>query len=422
MTTARAGSATSLGKDDVAETVVERARASYGRLIALLSARDGDIAASEDALSEAFAAALRAWPRTGIPANPDAWLLTTARNQLRNAYRHETVKLKAIDEILIRMDASDAKPATIPDMRLALMFVCAHPAIQEDMRTPLMLQTILGLDAGQIGSAFLVSPTTMGQRLVRAKAKIKLAGIGFALPDRDVMAERLDDVLSAIYAAFGTVWDGVDGDGGGQPSLAGEAIFLARLIVSLLPGEPEALGLLALMLYIEARRPARAGPDGAFIPLREQDARLWRRDLILEAEAILTHAGALGRVGRFQLEAAIQSVHVQTPVTGSVNWAALRSLHELLLQHRPSIGAFVSYAAVLLGMGLVEAAREVLDSLEPSDVAHYQPYWVTRHAVLAATQDGEAEAALKRAVSLTRSASVCAYLLAQARRDRPGPP
>jgi RNA polymerase sigma-70 factor (ECF subfamily) len=169
--------------DKAAAAVQTAARASYGRLIALLSARDGDIAASEDALSEAFAQALTHWPRSGVPASPDAWLLTVARNRLRNRFRHDTVKADAMGEVLLRLEERAQASAGIPDQRLALMFVCAHPAIQPELRTPLMLQTILGLDAGRIASAFLIAPAAMGQRLSRAKAKIKAAGIAFAVPD-----------------------------------------------------------------------------------------------------------------------------------------------------------------------------------------------------------------------------------------------
>ncbi|MFN5553824.1 MAG: RNA polymerase sigma factor [Hyphomonadaceae bacterium] len=414
MADARVSSATPPGKDKIVETVVGAARASYGRLVALLAARDGDLAASEDALSEAFAAALETWPKRGIPTNPDAWLLTTARNRLINAHRHEAVKLRGMDEILRRMDAPSAAQEPIPDQRLALMFVCAHPAIQEDVRTPLMLQTILGLDAAQIASAFLVSPTTMGQRLVRAKAKIKAAGIGFKIPDLDALPARLEDVLSAIYAAFGTSFDAVAGSDDRNISLAEEAIFLARLLVSLMPQEPEALGLLALMLYVDARKAARWGPDGDFVPLKDQDATLWERAKIIEAEDLLVRASKLNRLGRFQIEAAIQSIYIQAPITGTTNWAALRSFHELLLTHRPSIGAFVSYAAVLQAMGQGRSALDVLFSLDAGDVSTYQPYWVTLAAAHRACEEGDAAAAaMERAIGLTENPKVRAFLLSQ---------
>lgn len=393
-------------------TVTAAARASYGRLLALLAARNGDIAASEDALAEAFAAALTAWPHRGVPSNPDAWLLTVARNRVLNVRRHEAVALNAINEVLTRLEERTSDTDTLPDQRLALMFVCAHPAIQADIRTPLMLQTILGLDAARIASAFLVSPTAMGQRLVRAKAKIKAAGIRFQMPEREALPERLDDVLSAIYAAFGTAWDSIAGSDQGGTALAAEAIFLARVVVLLLPQEPEALGLLALMLYCDARTAARWGADGQFVPLKEQDSRLWSRDKIVEAEQLLEAASKLGRFGRFQCEAAIQSVHIQSPITGRTQWNALRSLHELLLQQRPSVGAFVSYAAVLLASQRSEDAHTVLNSLDPADISSYQPYWVTLAAVHTARgAAANANDAQTRAIGLTENAAVRAFLL-----------
>jgi RNA polymerase sigma-70 factor (ECF subfamily) len=398
--------------DRAAAAVQTAARASYGRLVALLSARDGDIAASEDALSEAFAQALTHWPRSGVPAKPDAWLLTVARNRLRNRFRHDKVTADAMSELLQRLEERAQVAAEIPDKRLALMFVCAHPAIQPELRTPLMLQTILGLDAGQIASAFLIAPAAMGQRLSRAKAKIKAAGIPFAVPDLEALPERLDDVLSAIYAAFGTSWNGVVGADEGHASLAEEAIFLARLVVSLLPDAPEASGLLALMLYSHARRQARFDDAGRFIPLKDQDPSRWSSAAIIEAEGWLVRASEAGRFGRFQCEAAIQSVHVQAPITGATNHQAIRALHEMLLQHRPSIGAFVSYAAALLAMGEAHAAATVLESLAPDDVASYQPFWVTLSAVLQARGEAAAaDAARARAIGLREHPAIRAFLL-----------
>jgi RNA polymerase sigma-70 factor (ECF subfamily) len=398
----------------VETTIIAVARTSYGRLLALLSSRDGDIAASEDALSEAFSAALMTWPQRGIPDNPDAWLLTAARNRLTNAHRHADLKRRSTEEMMLRLEERSSCGDSIPDRRLAMMFVCAHPAIQEDVRTPLMLQTVLGMDAQRIASAFLVSPTTMGQRLVRAKAKIKAAGIGFQLPDLEHLPARLDDVLCAIYVAFGTAWDGVAEAKDGRAALADEAIFLARIVVALMPEEPEALGLLALMLYIDARKGARWDADKGFVPLKDQDSKLWSRDKIIEAEHLLSSASRKLRFGRFQCEAAIQSVHVQAPINGKTNWKALKTLHEMLLQHRPSVGAFVSYGAVLLGMGNADQALEVLHSLDEGDIAHYQPYWVT----LAAAHDvlGDkpaASAARSRAIDLTDNAAIQAFLLAE---------
>jgi RNA polymerase sigma-70 factor (ECF subfamily) len=388
------------------------ARASYGRLLAILAARTRDIAASEDALSEAFLAALRTWPEAGVPAKPDAWLMAAAQNSLKNAFRHQGVVDASVADLAPLRDEAAPENAEVPDDRLKLLFVCAHPAIDEDIRTPLMLQTVLGLDAAQIGSAFLVAPSTMGQRLVRAKAKIKLARLRFELPTAADMPERLGDVLNAIYAAFGTSWDGIAGADTGSRDLANEAIFLARLLVELLPGEPEARGLLALMLYCESRRAARRGAEGQFIPLKQQDARLWSREMIVEAENHLTLASRARRFGRFQCEAAIQSVHAQRPVTGQTQHAALALLYQMLVAHCPGVGVRVAQAAAMLEAGEPARALAALQCLLAEDVDRYQPYWVTLARALAATgQRAEAERALRTAIGLTEDDAIRAFLL-----------
>lgn len=401
-------------KDEQARSAAEAAaRRSYGRLLALLVARTRDIAAAEDALADAFVAALRTWPRDGVPANPDAWLMTVARNALSNVARHRAVTEDVAADLLLRGDAFAPDTDDLPDERLKLLFVCAHPAIDERVRTPLMLQTVLGLDAAQIGAAFLVAPATMGQRLVRAKAKIKEAGLRFELPSAEDMPERLADVLDAVYAAYGTSWDAVAGADGGTHALAAEAIFLGRLIVALLPHEPEAYGLLALMLYCESRRAARRTADGRFVPLAQQDVRLWSRDMIIEAEGLLTAAARAGVFGRFQCEAAIQSVHAQRPITGRTNHEALAALYGLLIARCPSVGARVGQAAALLDAGHAERALVALDTIDETDAARYQPYWVTRARVLTARNEPQAAAqALERAVKLTADEGVRDFLLA----------
>ena len=359
--------------DDPRRAAEAAARASYGRLLSILAARSRDIAASEDALSEAFLSALQTWPEAGVPQNPDAWLLTTARNSFKNAVRHQVVVEASVADLLLLQDEAAPDVPPIPDDRLKLLFVCAHPAIDEGVRTPLMLQTVLGLDAAQIGAAFLVAPSAMGQRLVRAKAKIKDSGLRFELPATEDMPSRLVDVLNAIYAAYGTSWDAMAGADTGRLDLAEEALFLSRLLVSLVPEEPESRGLLALMLYCESRRAARRAADGSFVPLKEQDPRLWCREMIVEAENELTTASRAGTFGRFQCEAAIQSVHVQRPITGRTNHEALAVLYELLARRCPSIGVLVAQAAAMLEAGEHRQALEVLARLVPAEVCSYQP-------------------------------------------------
>ncbi|HEY4172717.1 MAG TPA: DUF6596 domain-containing protein, partial [Rhodopila sp.] len=313
---------------EIAETV---ARGSYGRLLAFIAARTGDVAAAEDALADAFAAALAVWPVQGVPDKPEAWLLTVARRKLVDTGRRGRTSREAAAHLrLLAEECAAETPAAVPDDRLALMFVCAHPAIDLAVRAPLMLQTVLGLDAATIASAFLTAPAAMGQRLVRAKTRIKLAAIPFRLPEGADLPERLGAVLDAIYAAFGAGWTDPNGTDVRRRDLAGEAIWLGRLLVSLLPEEPEALGLLALMLYAESRRGARRSADGEYVPLDEQDVSAWDSGLIRQAEALLVRASRMGVVGRFQLEAAIQSAHGVRRQTGRTDWAAIVGLYDAL--------------------------------------------------------------------------------------------
>jgi RNA polymerase sigma-70 factor, ECF subfamily len=402
---------------DARRTAELAARTSYGRLLAILVSGSRDIPAAEDALSEAFIAALKSWPERGVPDNPDAWLLTTARNRQRNLARHLQVRDAATEEIERRYDELSHMQQDFPDERLKMLFVCAHPAIDEAIRTPLMLQIVLGLDAVRIGSAFLVAPSTMGQRLVRAKAKIRDSGLRFSIPDSDALSERLTDVLNAIYAAFGTGWDEIPGAAEGDQGLAEEAMYLGRLIVSLLPDEPEPKGLLALMLYCHARKAARRDGDGRFVPLKQQDSRKWTRDMIIEAEQLLTLASRAATFGQYQCEAAIQSVHVQRAITGITNYTALLALYDLLVAQCPTVGNLVSRAAMLLEAGDAKHAHEALIALPPALTASYQPFWVTLAFVALELQEGaRANTAFESAIALTEDPAVREFLTAQARR------
>src|SRR5436190_12282599 len=305
---------------DAAEDI---ARRSYGKLVAYLSGRTRDVAAAEDALAEAFAAALADWPAKGIPQNPEAWLLSVARRKaIDRARRPRTGEEQAghLQMIHDELEAAAASASEIPDQRLALMFACAHPAIDAAIPAPLMLQTVLGFDAATIASAFLVAPATMGQRLSRAKNKIREAGVPFRVPERAELPERLEVVLAAIYAAFAEGWTDPAGTEARRRNLAKEGIWLGRLVASLLPDEPEALGLLALMLFAEARRGARRNRAGDYVPLAEQDTGTWDAALIDKAETALLRASRSGAVGRYQLEAAVQSAHVVRRRTGSAEW------------------------------------------------------------------------------------------------------
>jgi RNA polymerase sigma-70 factor (ECF subfamily) len=394
---------------------VERvARESYGRLVAYLSVHTQDLAGAEDALSEALIKALSAWPRDGLPQNPEAWLLTTARRSLIDFFRHQKVVLASEPALLLL--SKNSEEATLetnfPDERLKLLFVCAHPAIDAAMHTPLMLQAVLGLDAVRIASAFLVSPKAMGQRLVRAKTKIRDGGIRFEVPERRQLPERLDAVLEAIYAAFGIGWDDMSGADQRGRGLAEEAIWLARVLLQLMPGEAEVQGLLALMLHCEARRAARRDRDGRYVPLSEQDPKRWSPSLIEEAERHLTEASKYGRPGRFRLEAAIQSVHAERVRNAQIEWAAIVRFYEQLNRISPTIGVRTGYAAAL---GEAKEAGEglaVLDAIDQEAVSAYQPYWAVRAHLLKLLGKGpEAQHAYDRAIGLAEDPAVREFLL-----------
>lgn len=400
---------------DAYDAVERAARESYGRLLAFLSARSRDIAAAEDALADAFGAALANWPRTGVPASPEAWLLTAARRKLTDAARRRHVREQSQPALLLAAEEAEARvmePSGLGDERLKLLFTCAHPAIDATIRTPLMLQTVLGLDAGRIASAFCVSPAAMARRLTRAKTRIRETGIPFEPPEPDELAPRLEAVLEAIYAAYGSGWDDVAGGDPGLNRLAVEAIYLGRLIVALLPREPEARGLLALMLHCEARRLARRDRRGAYVPLAEQDCTLWSAPLAREAEEQLAEASRAGRPGRFQLEAAIQSVHARRAVTGETDWEAVALLYEGLVRLAPTIGALVGRAATVAEARDSNAGLALLRELPEAAVSSYQPYWALK-AHLLATVGSAAEAAdaYQRAIGLSDDPAMRAFLI-----------
>lgn len=380
----------------------QAARQSYGRLIAYLSARSRNIAAAEDALAEAFRAALEHWPKTGVPESPEAWLLTAARRVLGKAARHKQLSDAKAPELALAVEEAiammEAGQDGFHDERLKLMFVCAHPAIDPAAQTPLMLQTVLGLDAARIAAAFLEQPATMGQRLVRAKARIRDTGMRFAVPEAEDLPERLEAVLQAIYAAFTAGWD----DGG---PLSGEAIWLGRTLLALMPEEPEAMGLLSLMLYCEARKNARRA--SGFVPLDRQVPGLWDAAMMAEADDLLRAAGRRKRFGRFQCEAAIQSVHAARRLTGETDLAALRVLYAALVRLSPSTGARVGQAAV----AELEEGLALLGAIPEKLAADYQPFHAVRAELLRRLgRAAEARAAYAHAIDLSPDPEVRQFL------------
>lgn len=403
------------GGDGLARGMADAvARRSYGKLVALLAARTGDLAAAEDALSDAFVAALENWPSTGCPANPEAWLLSVARRKVIDFTRSRRSREIAVDPVELRAEWLDpeAVDAAIPDHRLALMFTCAHPAIDPAVRAPLMLQVVLGLNAATIASAFLMSPATMGQRLVRAKSKIKQAGIPFRIPEREELAGRLGAVLDAIYATFAEGWTDAGGTDVARRDLAEEALFLGRLVAELLPEEPEALGLFALMLHAEARRRARRNVQGEYVPLAEQDTSLWDAPMIEAAEALLLRANAKGSIGRYQLEGALQSAHVHRRRTGQANWPAVVQLYDALLAFSGSPVVAINRALAIAEVNGAAVALEALEQIATdSRLNEYQPYWAARAELLTRTgATSEACRSYEIAIGLERDAAVRRFL------------
>jgi predicted RNA polymerase sigma factor len=402
---------------DAARATAEAvARRSYGKLVAFLAARTRDVAAAEDALAEAFAAALADWPKTGCPANPEAWLMTVARRKTIDVARRRQTSEAAADQVArfaeeLEETARAAK-AEIPDRRLALMFACAHPAIDPVVHAPLILQVVLGLDAKAIASAFLTSPAAMGKRLVRAKDKIRQAGVPFVVPEREALPDRLAAVLDAVYAAFAEGWGDPGGADAARRDLTAEALFLARMTAELMPREPEALGLAALVLHADARRAARRDPSGGYVPLADQDPALWDSPMIAEAEALLAAAARLGAIGRYQLEAALQSAHVHRRRTGSANWFAVVQIYDALFALTASPVVAINRA---LAIGELEGPAAALaampEAADDARLSQYQPYWAARAELLAKTEArAEARLAYEIAIGLERDDAVRRFL------------
>jgi predicted RNA polymerase sigma factor len=396
---------------EVQSRLAQVARDSYGRLLAVLAAPTRDIAAAEDALADALERALARWPDDGIPANPEGWILTVARNRLRDMWKSSAHRMTAL---LGEIDSAptpleDDTPA-IPDRRLELMLVCAHPAIAPNVRTPLMLQAVLGVEAAAIAEAFAVEPATMAQRLVRAKKRIRDAGIPFVLPERDDLGVRLPAVLEAVYGAYAIDWQ-LTPQGAPIESLSAEALHLALVLAELLPDEPEVLGLAALVCLSEARRPARRTANGGFIPLDEQDTSRWDTTLIARGESLLRRAHDLGLPGRFQYEAAIQSAHCARATWGRVDHHALQKLHRAVLHVAPSLGAAVASAAVDGEVDGPDAGLRALDAITDPAVERFQPAWATRaHLLAEAGRAADAAEAYRRAIELTADPGAADFL------------
>lgn len=391
------------------------ARTSYGRLVARLAASTGDLALAEDALSGALEEALRRWPGDGVPDNPEGWILTVARNRQRDVWKssaHRTGRPLEQAEHVHTAETGATNPGdldldAVGDRRLELMLVCAHPAIDPAVRAPLMLQSVLGIDAARIARVFAVAPSAMAQRLVRAKKRIRAARVPFAIPDRSVLAERLPAVFEAVYGCLAAQWDD---DAAAVDSLAGEAQYLAVTLAALLDDEPEAWGLAALTTFTLSRARAAEAP---YVPLDEQDPVDWDGDLIAEAETYLRRTASARAPGRFALEAAIGAVHAARRRTGVLDLAALRTLYDALVLVAPTLGAQVARACVV---GRIDGPEAGLALLADLDAATFQPWHAARADLLArAGRTDEAAAAYRRAAELSEDPRVVEFLLRRGR-------
>jgi RNA polymerase sigma-70 factor (ECF subfamily) len=411
------GDVTIAGHD--AYRAAERAaREHYSRVLASLAAQFRDLGAAEDALGESLVAALAQWPVSGVPDNPAAWLLTVARRRLSDVARKKSTANAALEQLTIEMDRTVSQ-SPLTDRRLELLFACAHPAIDENVRAPLMLQVVFGLDATAIAGLFVTSQGAMAQRLVRAKQKIRDARIPFQIPEPDEYAGRLAHVLTAIYALFtrdGVVWHDKAAD---RDSLADEAIWLGHLVVGLSQRHPEALGLAALMLFVESRRATRRDGEGRFVPLSEQSVAQWDAAMIGRAENLLREAARKNAVGRYQLEAAIQSVHAARAQTGATDWPAILALYNGLDALAPSFVARINRAIALLHVNGADAALAELDAVsEDPRVMAYQPYWAARAYVLMTLNRREdASVCYERAIALETDESVKDFLKRKMRSE-----
>ncbi len=395
------------------------ARESFGRLLSWLAWRWRDVAAAEDALADALLKALEVWPVQGVPQAPDAWLLTVAKRRLLEIARHDRVRADPALLAILDTGTEAAVAPDIPDERLRLLLVCTHPAIDEKIRVPLMLQTVLGLQAAEIAPALLLSPSALAQRLVRAKQKIRDAGLRFEVPAADELPARLRHVLESIYAAFGLGADIVDGAEARALDLEQEAIYLCELVCTLQPDHAEARGLLALMLFSRARRGAQRDEGGRFVPLAAQDVRRWDRDLIAKAEELLWSAAAKRDPGPFQLEAAVQSAHCQRLHGGATPWAGIAALYADINAYFPTQGSRVAGAVATAEAGDVAGGLLQLDAMDAAVVRSYQPWWVARAYLLskseAPQQRAGADAAYAVAIGLTSQQRLREYLESQRR-------